>query len=36
VKLLPYFADIKVTKFMRKPIEWRGQYARLLRENEAT
>jgi len=33
VKLLPYFADIKVTKFMRKPIEWRGKYARLVRES---
>lgn len=35
VKLFPYFADIKVTKFTRKAEEWQGQYQKLLRENDA-
>lgn len=34
VKLLPKFADIKVTKFTRKPHEWHGCYEKLLSEHE--
>lgn len=30
VRLLPYFADIKVTKFTRKPSLWHGCYDRLM------
>lgn len=32
VKLLPYVADIKITKFTRKETAWQGAYQRLLRE----
>ena len=32
VKLLPYFADIKITKFTRNESTWRGAYERLTRE----
>lgn len=32
VRLLPYFSDIKINKFMRKPSLWKGSYARLMRE----
>jgi hypothetical protein len=35
VKLLPHFADIKVTKFTRKSSEWEGAYQRLLQEQNA-
>jgi hypothetical protein len=34
VKIIPYVNDIKVTKLTRKPDEWLGNYARLLRERE--
>lgn len=34
LKLLPKFAEIKVTKFTRKETEWRGMYEKLLRESE--
>jgi len=34
VKLFPYFADIKVQKFTRKPEEWQGCYEQLLTERE--
>jgi hypothetical protein len=34
VKLFPYFADIKVTKFTRKPSLWQGSYQRLVEERE--
>ena len=30
VRMLPYFADIKVTKFTRKPSLWQGCYDRLM------
>jgi hypothetical protein len=30
VQLLPYFTDVKVTKFTRKASEWDGQYERLM------
>ena len=30
VRLLPYFNDVKVTKFTRKASEWDGQYERLM------
>lgn len=33
IKLLPYFEDIKVAKFTRKPHLWRGAYERLLNLN---
>lgn len=32
VRLLPYFNDIKVTKFTRKESEWLGSYHRLMDE----
>jgi hypothetical protein len=32
VSLFPYFSDIKINKFMRKPSMWDGCYKRLLRE----
>lgn len=32
VKLFPHFADIKVTKFTRKPSLWKGCYDRLQQE----
>jgi enoyl reductase-like protein len=32
IKLLPHFADIKVTKYMRKESMWAGTYARLMNE----
>lgn len=32
VKLFPYFSDIKVTKFTRKPALWQGAYNRLMAE----
>ena len=32
VRLLPYFSDIKINKFMRKPSLWYGSYDRLMRE----
>jgi hypothetical protein len=32
VKLFPYFSDIKVTKFTRKPSLWQGAYGRLMAE----
>ncbi|MBZ0299200.1 MAG: hypothetical protein K8J31_05650 [Anaerolineae bacterium] len=32
VRLLPYFSDIKINKFMRKPALWQGNYQRLMRE----
>lgn len=36
IKLLPYFSDIKVNKFTRKPSTWSGSYQRLLKENPST
>ncbi|MEO8608973.1 MAG: hypothetical protein ABI690_13880 [Chloroflexota bacterium] len=33
VKLLPRFADIKITKLTRNETLWQGTYERLLREN---
>lgn len=33
VKLLPRFADIKITKLTRSESMWQGTYERLLREN---
>lgn len=36
VKLLPYFADIKITKFTRKETLWQGAYNRLMREKPPT
>jgi hypothetical protein len=36
VKLFPYFADIKVTKFTRKPSLWKGSYQRLVEERETS
>jgi hypothetical protein len=32
IKLLPYFSEIKVNKYMRKAGSWEGCYQRLLRE----
>lgn len=32
VRLLPYFSDIKINKFMRKDTLWKGSYDRLMRE----
>ena len=32
VKLFPYFADIKITKFTRDENLWKGAYERLVRE----
>ncbi|MCS6834488.1 MAG: hypothetical protein NZ750_00535 [Anaerolineae bacterium] len=32
MKLLPYFADIEITKFMRAESEWRGRYEALIGE----
>ncbi len=32
IKILPYFSDIKVNKFMRKDGSWDGFYQRLLQE----
>lgn len=32
VKLFPYFADLKITKFTRKQDTWDGYYHRLLNE----
>jgi hypothetical protein len=32
VRLLPYFSDIKINKFMRKSSMWSGSYDRLMRE----
>ncbi|GAB4508481.1 MAG: hypothetical protein OHK0046_01060 [Anaerolineae bacterium] len=34
VKLLPKFAEVKVTKFTRKDSEWFGRYEQLLRERD--
>lgn len=31
-KLLPYFNDIKITKYTRKESEWEGSYLRLMGE----
>jgi hypothetical protein len=36
VSLFPYFADIKVTKFTRKPSLWKGCYQRLIEERETS
>ncbi|HEX2906274.1 MAG TPA: hypothetical protein VHO69_05395 [Phototrophicaceae bacterium] len=36
IKLFPYFADIKITKFTRKDTAWRGAYNRLLQEKPPT
>ncbi|MDX1994927.1 MAG: hypothetical protein SF029_21270 [bacterium] len=33
IKLLPYFADVKITKLTRKDDLWQGSYARLVSEN---
>jgi hypothetical protein len=33
--LFEHFSDIKVTKFTRKPIMWRGAHARLVEEFES-
>ncbi len=33
IQLLPYFEDIKIAKFTRKPGLWQGAYQRLLQEN---
>ena len=35
VELLPYFSDIKVAKYTRKPSLWNGAYRRLQREHSA-
>ena len=32
VRLLPHFADIKITKFMRKESAWEGSYTKLMNE----
>jgi len=32
MKLLPYFADIEITKFMRAESEWSGRYDALIGE----
>lgn len=32
ISLLPYFDDIKVSKFTRKPSLWQGAYQRLIQE----
>lgn len=32
VKLMPKFADVKVTKFTRKESEWQGSYSQLLEQ----
>lgn len=31
-KLLPYFSDIKITKFTRNELQWRDSYNTLMRE----
>ena len=36
VKLLPYFSDITVNKFTRKPSLWRGCYEKLVAEHETS
>ncbi len=36
VKMLPYFAEIKITKLTRKPDDWRGAYMRLVNERPPT
>jgi hypothetical protein len=36
VKLLPYFADIKITKLTRDDSEWLGSHARLMQEKPPT
>jgi hypothetical protein len=36
IKLLPYFSEIKVNKYMRKEGFWEGCYQRLLREKPPT
>ncbi|MDX2160748.1 MAG: hypothetical protein SF162_05435 [bacterium] len=36
VKMLPYFAEIKITKLTRKPDDWQGAYMRLLQERPPT
>jgi len=36
IKMLPYFADIKVTKVTRKEDTWIGAYNRLLHERPPT
>ncbi len=36
VKMLPYFAEIKITKLTRKADEWRGAYMRLVHERPPT
>lgn len=35
IRLLPYFEDIKIAKYTRKPSLWQGAYARLLAEMES-
>lgn len=32
IKLLPYFNEIKITKFTRKESEWEGSFERLMSE----
>ncbi|MBC7870902.1 MAG: hypothetical protein H7Y09_08690 [Chitinophagaceae bacterium] len=32
VKLFPYFADVKITKFTRKEDAWQGYYQKLISE----
>lgn len=36
IKLLPYFADIKITKFTRSEALWHGAYNRLMQEKPPT
>jgi hypothetical protein len=36
VKLLPYFADIKITKYTRDEMSWMGAYDRLAAEKPTT
>jgi len=33
VKLLPYFADIEINKFMRKEEDWQGNYHQLVSDS---
>lgn len=36
IKLLPYFQDIKITKFTRSEALWNGAYNRLMQEKPPT
>ncbi len=36
IKLLPYFSDIKITKFTRSEALWHGAYSRLMQEKPPT